>query len=165
MNSTKNNAKTPIIEAQLSFKQDSDYLICTHLKKTKWVVKVSNSNHLKNFNSDESVSNSSANLKDSQIDEKLLEAAISEEEKKQKHQDVSIGIKSENQCDHCKKLFVSKYTLKKHILDVHSGKIRKYQKHIKKDNKYNCKICGKQYTHTKNLKVHYAMNHSKQELL
>ena len=41
---------------------------------------------------------------------------------------------------------------------------KKYIKHIKKDGKYQCRICEKLFARSYNLKLHYSRDHKKQEL-
>ena len=37
-------------------------------------------------------------------------------------------------------------------------------KHIKREGKIICSVCGRSYTHPTNLKLHYGKHHSKEEL-
>ena len=59
----------------------------------------------------------------------------------------------------------TKYNLKKHMMVVYTLRERNYIKHIKKDNKVICKVCGKKYYHPKNLKFHLANAHTKEQLV
>lgn len=47
---------------------------------------------------------------------------------------------------------------------VHGGQPKKYIKHIRKDKKFICRVCNHEFTHTYNLKMHYAKEHSHSEL-
>jgi hypothetical protein len=38
-------------------------------------------------------------------------------------------------------------------------------KHIKKDNKYVCKVCAKEFTHSSFLKKHIIREHQEKELI
>lgn len=67
-------------------------------------------------------------------------------------------------CSMCSKQLSNKQNLERHIKLIHSVNSKKYFKHIKKDGKCVCKICGKLYTHSHNLKIHYAQQHSKKQI-
>ncbi len=47
---------------------------------------------------------------------------------------------------------------------MHQPHESKYLKHIKKGNKVVCKICNKEYSHSRDLKKHYVKNHNEREL-
>ena len=53
----------------------------------------------------------------------------------------------------------------RHIKLMHSVSTKKYFKHTKQDGKCVCSICGKLYTHSHNLKLHYAQAHSKKQII
>ena len=65
------------------------------------------------------------------------------------------------ECDICEKKFSRKSNLNKHKKVVHSDREKVYMKHIRKDGKLVCKICGKQYKHSYNLKRHIVFEHKK----
>lgn len=65
----------------------------------------------------------------------------------------------------CDKVVSNKQNLVRHVRVVHSETTKKYFKHIKKDGRFACNICGKSYSHSHNLKVHYAQTHSKKEIV
>lgn len=54
--------------------------------------------------------------------------------------------------------------MRKHKKVVHGGVAKKYIKHEKKGEGFECKVCQKRFTHTYNLKLHYAREHSHSEL-
>jgi len=64
----------------------------------------------------------------------------------------------------CDKAVSSKSNLLRHVKLMHSETKKKYLKHIKKNGKFTCKICGKEYTHSSNLKFHYGHHHTKKDI-
>lgn len=68
-------------------------------------------------------------------------------------------------CDLCDQTFKQKFNLNKHIKNIHLFPKRKYIKHIKKDKKYLCTVCGKEYSRSLNLKLHYSKAHTRKELI
>ena len=65
------------------------------------------------------------------------------------------------ECETCHLIFKSAFNLKRHFQRAHGDAKRLYLNHIKKDKRYVCSVCQKEYTHTANLKVHYAKHHTK----
>jgi hypothetical protein len=47
---------------------------------------------------------------------------------------------------------------------MHQPHESKYLKHIKKGNKVVCKVCNKEYSHSRDLKKHYVKYHNEREL-
>ena len=72
--------------------------------------------------------------------------------------------KAKYPCKYCGKGFSSLSNKNKHEKSVHESGSKKYLHHIKKDEHFLCSVCGKQYKQSFNLKIHYARDHSKQEL-
>ncbi len=72
--------------------------------------------------------------------------------------------KPKHSCKHCGKNFSSLSNKNKHEKLVHESGPKKYIHHIKKDKLFLCSVCGKEYKQSFNLKIHYARDHSKQEL-
>ena len=48
--------------------------------------------------------------------------------------------------------------------NMHSNRVKKYEKHVKKDERYPCKLCDKTFHHTSRLKIHYRNDHKKEEV-
>ena len=62
------------------------------------------------------------------------------------------------------KEFTSTFNKNRHIAERHSGVEKKHLKHIKKDGKYVCKVCGKSYSHSRDLKKHYIGKHDTHDM-
>ena len=65
----------------------------------------------------------------------------------------------------CKQQFTAKWNLSRHFKLTHSALKSKYLKHIKKGERYTCKVCGMDYSHSFNLKQHILKHHKEQELI
>lgn len=68
------------------------------------------------------------------------------------------------ECDVCQLKVKSRFNLNRHKKLMHENHQSKYLKHIKKDKKYVCVVCSKEYADTKNLKKHYIDSHKPEEL-
>ena len=47
---------------------------------------------------------------------------------------------------------------------MHSGLAKKHLTHIKKDGKFVCRVCSKEYAHSRDLRKHYINKHDKHDL-
>lgn len=68
-------------------------------------------------------------------------------------------------CEQCEMVFYSKFNMLRHTKLVHEVTEPKYFKHIRKGKMVVCAVCGKEYTHSQNLKNHYLRKHNRKELV
>ena len=75
-----------------------------------------------------------------------------------------VPLKSVIDCPECEKTFTSTFNKNRHMAEMHSGLEKKHLKHIKKGAKYVCKVCQKEYSHTRDLKKHYFNKHDSHDM-
>ena len=72
--------------------------------------------------------------------------------------------RAEFKCEHCDKNFSLKWLLTRHEKNMHLQPSRISMKHIRKEQKYVCTICSKDYAHPTGLKHHIKMMHSVKQI-
>jgi len=74
------------------------------------------------------------------------------------------GGKHGIECPLCFELFASTFSKNRHIQLKHEIRVKKHLTHIKKGKKFVCKVCRREYSHSRDLKKHYISKHDKHDL-